>query len=162
MERGETVLSTSQTKRGHQRFKMMAILNASPEAVWSIIEDCDRYQKTMTKIKSARLIRQESANTYVCETVVDTPFPLKPLRSVTRATHRVVPGKKWVRSWKLIEGDYKANVGSWTLKPYPGGRTLVIYKNVAEPDINIPLAIKEMARKKTLPGLMANLRKQVE
>ena len=81
---------------------------------------------------------------------------------MTRAVHRVVPGKKWLRSWKLIEGDYKANVGSWTLKPYKGGRTLVIYKNVAEPDIAIPLAIKEMARKKTLPGLMAHLRKQVE
>jgi ribosome-associated toxin RatA of RatAB toxin-antitoxin module len=161
MERGETVVSVSKTKKGHQKFKMMAILNSAPEAVWSIIRDCNKYKTTMTQLKSARLVRKEGRY-FICETVVDTPFPLKDLRALTRSTHSVQPGKRWERKWKLIEGDYKVNQGSWTLKPYGSSKTLVIYKNIAEPTIDVPQAIQDMARRKTLPGLMAHLREQVE
>ena len=162
MERGETVVSASKTKKGYKKFKMMAILKAKPETVWKIISDCDKYEKTMTKLKSAKLVKKLGKNKFLCETVVDTPFPLKDLRAVTEATHTIRPGKEWKRAWKLVEGDYKVNKGSWTLKPYEGGKTLVIYKNIAEPTIDIPQAIQDRARKKTLPGLIAHLRKQVE
>ena len=161
MEKGGTVVSVSKTKKGHQKFKMMAILNAAPETIWAIIRDCNKYKTTMTQLKSARLVRKEGKY-FICETVVDTPFPLKDLRALTRSTHSVQPGKRWERRWKLIEGDYKVNQGSWTLKPYGSSHTLVIYKNIAEPTIDIPRAIQDMARRKTLPGLMAHLRKQVE
>lgn len=160
---GEIILETeavegTTTPRMHVR----AVIEATPEKVWGVIQDCSRYKDTMVRIEEAQELSREG-NIVVCRTVVDMPFPLSNLVSTTKATHTVEPGKLYKREWELIEGDYVQNSGSWTLTPYldDANRTLVDYAIVVEPKTEIPESVRIAAQQKTLPDIIEKLRDQV-
>ena len=85
---------------------------------------------------------------------------LKQLESLAKATHTVEPGVRWQREWKLIEGDYEVNQGSFTLLPWADGKTLAIYRIEAKPKIPVPEWMMRKAQADRLPELMHRLRKQ--
>lgn len=138
------------------------VVNAPPEKVWKVLKDCNGYKKTFGRLTESRLIKQ-SGNKFTCKVVVDMPFPLGDLSGVTRATHKVDPGKEWSRTWTLVKGDYTRNDGSWTVRPFGenGTRSWVQYQVHAEPKIPIPGWIRNEAQKSTLPDMIKNLRKAV-
>jgi ribosome-associated toxin RatA of RatAB toxin-antitoxin module len=138
-------------------------MNASADAIWAIVTDCDRYEDTMVRIEAAEKI-SEDADGIVCRTTVDMPFPLSNLTATTRAKHVVEPGKLYTRTWELIEGDYEINRGMWKLEPWKGDpkRTLVTYELQIVPKISIPDSVRQSAQQRTIPELMENLRKQVQ
>jgi hypothetical protein len=70
----------------------------------------------------------------------------------------------WQRKWKLVEGDYKINIGSWTLKALAGSdgkRSHVFYRVIVDPDIPVPGFIQGFAQETSLPGMIERLRKEV-
>ncbi len=138
------------------------VVNAPPEKVWKVLENCNNYKKTFGRLISSKLLKQ-SGDQYICKVVVDMPFPLGDLSGVTRATHKVEPGKEWSRKWTLIRGDYTRNDGSWVVRPFgdAGTRSWVQYQVHAEPNIPIPGWIRNEAQKSTLPDMSKKLRKAV-
>jgi ribosome-associated toxin RatA of RatAB toxin-antitoxin module len=157
---GEIVTTTKKVPgSGMPKATAMMVVDAPPQAIWAIISRCGNYKQTMERVKTSREISRKG-NKVRCELVIDMPSPLDDLRSVTDAIHTVVPGEKWVRSWKLVEGDYTSNTGSWTLAPFneKRTRTLVIYKVHAVPNTAIPDMLKRLAQKKALPGALEHLR----
>ena len=161
LEAGEVLIKMKNSKNGVSAVRMMGLIKAPMKKVWSLIEDCNKYTKTMLRLKEAKELSRKG-NQIKCKTVVAMPFPVKDLTAVTIATHTEKPGKEYKREWKLVEGDFKVNTGSWTLKPYKDGRTLAIYKAKAAPKIDIPDMIRSAAQKKTLPKLFRHIRAQAE
>lgn len=141
--------------------RAMGVVDAPPDRVWSVIERCGDYEKTMIRTTKAEELSRKG-NKVRCRVTIDMPFPLSDLTAVTDAIHTVIPGKKYKRAWSLVEGDYNKNEGSWTLLPFDadGQRTLVSYEVHAEPKIPVPDGIQRAAQKKTLPKLIENLRAQ--
>ena len=160
---GEIIVSSKKVPGSEQpRATMMAVIDAPPTKLWTIISECQNYKKTMVRVKESVLVHKKG-KVHRCRVTVDLPFPLSTLTATTDAIHTVIPGKKWERKWTLVEGDYERNSGSWTLHPFDasGSRTLVIYKVHAVPNLPIPDGIRRAAQKKTLPNLIEHLRKQV-
>lgn len=161
---GEIIVKTSEVKgTSTPKLRAMAVVDAAPEKIWPIIDKCADYPKTMVRIAAAEELSRKG-KTVRCRVTVDMPFPLGDLTAVTEATHTVKPGELWERKWKLVEGDYRLNSGSWRLVPFDDAktRTLVVYEVHAEPNISIPDGIKKAAQQKSIPELMENLRAQVK
>ena len=98
-----------------------------------------------------------------CKVTIDAPFPVPNLTAVTDATIKDGP-PVWRRSWKLVEGDYKTNIGSWTVKAFAGSggkRSHVHYKVIVDPDIPVPGFIQGFAQETSLPKMIERLRKAV-
>jgi ribosome-associated toxin RatA of RatAB toxin-antitoxin module len=142
-----------------------ATVDVAPAVVWSIISRCADYKNRMPRIAASKELSRSGddnkAFSTTCEVTADLPFPLSDLTSVNRAEHTVEPGVRYVRSWKMISGDYDLNEGSWTLVATDGGaHTKVTYRLRAKPRVPLPDAILRQIQFGTLPDMMRNLRVQ--
>ncbi len=158
------ILVSSKKVRGFDlpRATVMGVVDATPEKVWGIVSNCADYKRTMERVEQSTLIWKKG-NVHRCRVTVDLPFPLSTLTVTTDAVHKVVAGKSWQRSWKLVEGEFVRNNGSWTLAPFntDASKTLVIYKVHAIPKLPVPDGVLRAAQRKTLPNIIKNLRKQL-
>ena len=157
---GEVIITTDKIEGSDMaRVTAVAVIDAPPEKVWAIVEDCANYSKNMVRIGESKLISREG-NTFVCEVTADLPWPVPDLTSQTRAVHDIEPGVRWQRKWTLLKGDYTRNDGSWTLTHYKGdpNRTLGQYQLHIEPKIHVPDSLIARGQKKSLPDLFEKLR----
>lgn len=138
-----------------------AVLDAPPERIWDIIDRCADYKTTLVSIlESKELARQSDVRR--CEVTVEMPFPLPNLTAVTEAKIAIAPGKSWRRAWRLVEGDYRQNTGSWTLTPETNGRTHVTYAIIARPKMSVPAFALRMAQNQAIPKLFEKLEAEAQ
>jgi ribosome-associated toxin RatA of RatAB toxin-antitoxin module len=162
LEAGEVII-TSEKVEGSSlpRVTALGVIEAPPEKVWALVEDCENYEKTMVRIADATELERDGG-TVVCRVTADLPWPVPNLTSETRAVHTVEPGVKWERRWTMIKGDYRLNNGGWTLTPYKGDpkRTLAQYQLHIDPKIHVPDSFIASGQRKSLPDLFEKLRSQ--
>jgi ribosome-associated toxin RatA of RatAB toxin-antitoxin module len=159
LERGEIVVYTRSFKGvDTPELVAKALVNAPPERVWEIVQDCGNFKRTMPRIKASKLVSR-SGKKVICQVTVDMPFPYSDTTSVTEAIHIAGP-ERWSRTWKLLSGDYKLNQGSWLLRPYRGDvrRTYVVYRILAQPKAWIPGWIRKAAQKRSIPKMIRRIR----
>ena len=106
---------------------VMGLIEAPPEAVWSIMSDCEKQDEFMPRILYSA-VRDRDGDSHTCELVVDLPFPLEDARTQTRHHVRRMPDGGYQRYWELLPGDwsYRRASGSWTVHPYAPGRSLLV------------------------------------
>ena len=157
LDAGEILCHTREARRSPVVAK--AVIDAPPERVWPLVADCGRYERTMERIKKARIVSREGSRV-VCEVTVDMPFPYSDMTAVTAAIHTVRDGT-WSRRWHLLSGDYVENSGSWTLRRFRGdpGRTLLVYRIWAKPRAWIPAWIRKRAQRSAVPRMIERLRR---
>jgi uncharacterized protein YndB with AHSA1/START domain len=163
--RGELVITT-RTVPGAElpEVTLQGVVDAAPERVWKVIDDCSGYKRTLPRIADSKELWRKpggaaGTSKVSCEIVFDMPFPFSDLTAVNEADHVVGP-PAWSRTWRLLRGDYERNEGSWTLTPFGEGgkRTKVVYKLLAVPKVSIPNALLRKAQTGALPDLMHKLR----
>ncbi len=160
LEAGEVIITNEKLEGSSvPRVTAVGVIEAPPEKVWAIIEDCANYSKNMVRIGASKLIERDGG-TFICEVTADLPWPVPDLTSRTRAVHTIEPGVLWQRKWSMISGDYHKNEGSWTLTPYKGepGRTKAQYQIHVEPKIHVPDSFIASGQRKSLPDLFEKLR----
>lgn len=163
LDRGEIVVESEPIAgTSQQRVVLRAVIEAAPGAVWRHIDQATRYPEFMPRVKKAEEL-ERSGDHVRTRTTMELPFPLKNLTATTRAKHIVVPGERYVREWRLEEGDYHVNEGAWTLTPFDGNpkRTLADYRAHVVPKVPLPRALQTMAQEKTLPKMIEALRDRV-
>lgn len=163
LARGEVLIGTEPVAGSSApRIVVRAVFDAPAEAVWKHIDQSSRYAEFMPRVKEARELSRVGPEIRTRLTI-EMPFPLKNLTATTRARHTVEPGVRWVREWKLEEGDYHVNEGSWTFVPFEGdaARTLAVYRVHVVPKIPIPKALQSAAQEKAMPRLIEALRQRV-
>jgi len=141
---------------------VQAVIDAPPDKVWRLIDECGRYKGRMPRITASRELERKGGRV-VCEVTVEMPFPFSDLTAVSEAQHVVGP-PRWSRTWKLVRGDYDKNAGSWVLSAFDekGTRTRAVYKLHVEPHVTMPSALLKKAQSTALPGLMERLRALVK
>ncbi len=140
----------------------MGVVDAPPEAVWPHVDRCSEYADFLPKtIRSEELSREGTEVRCIIE--VDLPFPLGTLWNESVAQHLALPGRKFVRRWKMTRGTYEVNQGAWELEPWgPDGRkTLLTYRVAADPNIPIPASLGKLFQSKAMPGVIEAVRKRV-
>jgi ribosome-associated toxin RatA of RatAB toxin-antitoxin module len=161
LERGEVIVESRDIPGSEMpELTTTAIIDASIDRVWEIIDHCGDYQRTLMKVKSSRELSR-TGTTVRCEIRVDTPWPLPELHVITVAEHLVSPDRRQ-RRWKLESGDYKENTGAWTLTPWAGGRTRVEYRVHSEPNLPVPASLQRTAMKEAMPKLIEKLRSDLK
>lgn len=135
-----------------------AVIDAPPDKVWPLVWDCSRFVRTMPSIAKSELVEHKE-NTTLCHVVADLPFPFSDLTSLSRAVLEVEEGVQWRRTWKMVEGDYTVNTGSFTLVPWGQGKTLATYQIDARPKVPLPDWMLAKIQTDRLPEMMARLRK---
>lgn len=134
-----------------------ATIDLPPEKIWKVVSDCAHYKDRMPHIASSKLLKQEG-NRFTCKVTIAMPFPFSNLTAETIAVHDE-SADGMTRRWKLVQGDYKVNEGSWEVKPTDGGKkSLVIYTVHAEPNTSLPAWIREAAQKKALPEMFERVK----
>lgn len=141
------------------------VVNAPPAVVWRLIADCANYSKEMPRVLQSSASHVNvgpnfGSGTMVCSVTTDLPWPLADLTSVSKVFLKVEPEKNlWVREWKLLEGDYEYQEGSWTLLAIDGGeKTLATYRITLKPKVALPESILQAAQNRAVPDMMRGLR----
>jgi ribosome-associated toxin RatA of RatAB toxin-antitoxin module len=164
LSRGEVLVHTEPVPGSStQAIVVRAVFDFPAEAVWRHIDQSARYHEFMPRVKASAELSRDGENIRTRMTV-DMPFPLKNLTATTRARHIVEPGVRYVREWKLEEGDYHVNEGSWTLTPFDGdpNRAYAHYRVHVMPKIPIPKAIQSAVQEKAMPKLIESLRERTK
>ncbi len=162
LDKGEVVIKTRAVEGSTvEEATAMGVIDAPPAKVWSIIEDCGHYVGRMPRVKEAEFLGKKG-DKILCRVRIGMPALLPDLVAVTEAVHTVTP-TRYKRAWRLVEGNYKVNVGSWTLARFNHDpeRTLAVYRVHAVPDFPVPAAILKMAQERSLPNLFKRLRIEV-
>lgn len=155
LARGDLIISQKAVRGSDMPEAMVkAVIDAPGAKLWKVIDLCDNYKNFMPRTKESKELSRKGEIIH-CRVTIDMPFPISDLTATTRAVHTVRKGL-WKRAWKLAEGEYKINTGSWTLSPFDGSakRTLVVYRVHAEPNIPVPIWIMKKAARSTLPDLI--------
>ena len=163
LERGEVIVNT-RARRGHSvpEVRAVGLVRATPAKVWEIISRCQDYVRTMPRTVSSEELSRRGSRIR-CRIVVDMPFPIEDLVSVTNVVHSEEPDGGYKREWTLHEGDFRVNRGSWTLRPNAGGQhTLLVYKFLSIPNVEIPAVVRQLAQQKAIPNIYEKIRQQVE
>jgi ribosome-associated toxin RatA of RatAB toxin-antitoxin module len=139
-----------------------ATIAAPAAAVWAIVSNCADYRASMPNIAQSRELSRtgdpSSSFTTMCEVTADLPFPFSDLTSVNRAVHTVEPGKRYVRAWTMVRGDYDFNEGSWTIVPLDERTSKATYRLRVRPKISVPDSMLGIFQAQTMPKIIARLR----
>jgi len=159
---GEILVDTKKIKgKDVPQASVRAVIDAPPDKLWKIINNCNGYKNTMPRIAASKELSR-NGNKVVCTVTADMPFPFDDLTGKTQATHTVDKGKHYMREWTLIEGDYSYNAGKWELFAIDGGkRTVVLYQLLAVPNISLPQWVLEAAQVRSLPNIIEGLRERM-
>ncbi len=129
-------------------------VGVSPDAFYAVISDYEAYPEFLPLLEDVRVVRREGD-------VVDAEFTLhliKRLRYTLRLDGR--PGLGL--SWTLLEGDFVANAGGWTLEPLPDGTTRAHYRLHVEVGIFVPGAIVTRLVGRDLPQTLEAFKARAE
>ena len=87
LEKGDVVITTKKIAGSPMpEARVRAIVDATPDKIWPLVERCDDYKVNMVRVKDAHEISRKG-QTVICETTIDMPFPLSDLTASTRAKH---------------------------------------------------------------------------
>jgi ribosome-associated toxin RatA of RatAB toxin-antitoxin module len=137
----------------------VGVVDAKPPEVWPVVRDCQHFKDFMPRTKHSEL--REEAGATLCRVELSMPFPLKDLWSETKSTLNEAP-PRFRRDWTLVHGTSLRNDGSWTLLPRAdGAKTLLVYRIDTQPDSMVPDGLARAAQTKSLPDMMAAVRKRV-
>lgn len=167
LDKGEIFVKLEDVK-GHDvpRLRVTAVIDAPPAKVFEIMTDCDKFTKRLPRVDEARTLKK-SKTSHECEVTIGLPFPLSDLTSITVDRRKFGPDE-WKRTWSLKKGveqeSYRKNDGGVILTPFENdpNRTLFVYYVHAIPKTAVPDFLRTPAQKKSLPGLVERVRKEVK
>ena len=128
-------------------FRVLRVLEPPVARVWPVVRDCALFEEFMPRVRESAGAEDPA----ICSVVIDSA-PVGALRTTVRSEVEPV-GDGWRRRWELVEGDYDHNRGSWTVVPWSGGGSLVVYEVDAEPRVPLPSSVLALAQRLQLPAM---------
>ena len=130
-------------------------INVTPEALMGVITDFESYPEFIPEMVSARIVRQHGDTwevTFGIHVVRRLDYTLKLVRvSPTRI------------EWKLVNGVFKSNEGSWNLVALEDDtRTHAEYSVDIQVGMFLPGSLVRSLVGKTLPAMLAKFKDRAE
>jgi uncharacterized protein YndB with AHSA1/START domain len=163
-------------ERAESRFRVRAAIriNASPEAVWQVLTDCDHAASFIPGVKRCRRIQSSPDGSWeIIEQEAKYSWLMPAVTSVVRADYK----RPQRIDFKRIAGDLKTEEGDWVLAdeasdptPLSGSApaqtpretTLVEYEFYVDPGFWIPPVLLRHSLRSELPAALKALRKRAE
>ena len=158
---GEVVVrSTLDPSQPRGRVSAAVRINAIPEAIWSVMTDCEQAVTFVPGLKRCRRVRSAPDGAWdLIEHEVKYSWLLPTIRYVFRATYQ----RPLRIDFRRVSGDLKDEQGTWLLEPVPdGSATIVQYEVYLDPGFWVPQALVRHSLRDDLPALLEGLRERVE
>ncbi len=134
-----------------------AIIDTSPDHVWTYLTDLNKAPQVFSNLKKARLVDQKDNRKKI-------EFQVASLGGLVKYDYvlHVVEEKPYEMEWSRASGAFKRNDGFWSLKPLDGGkRTLVTYGKHIDGGLFVPQMIVDKQLKGIMPEVITNIRSAV-
>jgi len=140
----------------------VGVVNTSPEKVFRVVADVERYQEFMVRMVRSR-VESRSGSSYDFYYKIDMPWPLADYWCVTRNVHELDKSRHvYARRWTLLSGTFRRNEGSWVVRPWSHGRSLLSYAVVLLPKTAAPRRLVRYGTRVALPRSVRQFRERVE
>jgi uncharacterized protein YndB with AHSA1/START domain len=142
-------------------------INASPEAIWHVLTDCDHAASFIPGVKSCHPLEVAPDDSWVIvEQEAKYSWLMPAVKCVIRADYK----RPRRIEFRRISGDLKQEEGVWLLEatgpgvsdPAPGPVTTVEYDLFVDPGFWIPRVLLRHSLRSELPAAFAALRTRVE
>lgn len=133
------------------------MVEASPEAVWDVIADFDRYPDWNAEISDVEILETDDDGwgTKVRYSIDAGVIGATVILAYTYTDYAM--------TWWLVEGDkVRKNDGTYTLEPQDDGTTLVIYELEIEPVIKLPGMLKRQAARRIITRALKSMKESAE
>jgi ribosome-associated toxin RatA of RatAB toxin-antitoxin module len=159
LKKGEILVQVRQT--GHQQrgwVEAMVLIQVPPETLWPIMTNCNEAPAFVPGLKDCEVL-DSGQNWDLIRHIVKWTWFLPKFSYVFRAEYN-----KYKRiDFERIRGDLREMRGAWHLYPFDhGGQTVLRYEVYLDPGLFVPNWLVRQSLKKTLPALLAALRRQAE
>ncbi len=163
IEKGEVLVElTAVEGSAIKRSVAIALVDAPPEAVFSVLTDYANFPSFMPYCSETKVQKKEGEVSTVYF-ALDFPWPLENKHYVLRLTdtqHEVADQKVYSSSWTYEpnSGNINDSYGSWEVRPYDSKRTFVRYTVFTDPGGKIPAWANSMASEVAVPKVIQGLR----
>lgn len=141
LERGRPVVLVRADPDGVSGLIQAAIdVAAPPEAIWSVITDCDLAPRMVESLKSCRIVERDPDGRWDVREHISKMTFLPPVRNVFRTDYDPPRLARFHR----VGGDLKVFEGEWRLEPH-GDRMRVFYESRASVPFNVPGPLARIA-----------------
>lgn len=149
---------------GPSRIRIQAAvkINASPEAIWSVLTDCEHASSFIPGVKRCRRVQSAPDDSWeIIEHEAKYSWLMPPITSVIRAEYKRPDRIDFQR----ISGDLKYEQGDWVLEPASSAddpATIVEYELHVDPGFWVPRALLRHSLRSELPAALTALRQRAE
>ena len=139
-------------------------IKASPEAIWSVLTDCDHAASFIPGVKRCRRVKSAPDGTWeVIEQESKYSWLMPSVTTVVQADYR----RPQRIDFRRVSGDLKDEDGTWLLEAdsrqrAPGNTTLVEYELHVDPGFWIPRVLLRHSLLSELPAALTALRDRAE
>jgi carbon monoxide dehydrogenase subunit G len=139
-------------------------IKASPEAIWSVLTDCDHAASFIPGVKRCRRVKSAPDGTWeVIEQESKYSWLMPSVTTVVQADYR----RPRRIDFRRVSGDLKDEDGTWLLEAdsrerAPGNTTLVEYELHVDPGFWIPRVLLRHSLLSELPAALTALRIRAE
>jgi carbon monoxide dehydrogenase subunit G len=139
-------------------------VKASPEAIWTVLTDCDHAASFIPGVKRCRRVKSAPDGTWeVIEQESKYSWLMPSVTTVVQADYR----RPRRIDFRRVSGDLKDEDGTWLLETdhggsVPGNTTLVEYELHVDPGFWIPRVLLRHSLQSELPAALTALRNRAE
>ena len=143
----------------------VALVDASPEAVFSVLTDYAYFTSFMPYCSKVE-VKEKKDEVSTVAFVLDFPWPIGDRHYTLRLTDqkKEIDGKTvYTSSWTYVagSGNIKDSTGSWEVQAYDDKRTFVRYTVFTDPGGSIPAWANNAASEVAVPKVINGLRARV-
>jgi ribosome-associated toxin RatA of RatAB toxin-antitoxin module len=136
------------------------IIARTPRSVWSVLTDFESRPQYVPAMKEVRIVRVEGNRVWLAERM--RLFFVNIHYGLINTLQPDTGSLSWVLD-DTVEHDIAGIRGSWQLVPLENGQqTLVVYHAWIDTGRRVPGFIEDLLLKRSLPGVITNLRAEVE
>ena len=148
----------------HMRVNAAVAVKASPEAIWSVLTDCDHAASFIPGVKRCRRVKSAPDGTWeLIEQESKYSWLMPSVTTVVQADYQ----RPQRIDFRRVSGDLKDEDGTWLLETSPAGAvadntTIVEYELHVDPGFWIPRVLLRHSLRSELPAALTALRNRAE
>lgn len=129
------------------------IMNLTPQEIFEVVVDYDRYADFLPMIKESKIIKRESDTIVLCRFVASM---IKEFEYTLRLEQ--TPYEK--TRWTYVEGSFKDNTGGWDFVPINANQVKVTYRVEIDFGFLVPKIVANQIVGSSLPSMLRTMEKR--